>query len=203
MSLAIHYPIKRVCLTSFRLRVWDFFLFRLNCLQSGERGYSNAAVDAPSSQLSSSFPSFIIIVDIFLSFCSVSFRQSLRRHHQLLLHTFNFLWAMTTVKLLRGQPPSPPQSPNGASTPDSQLESCMAFNPAYAHPESMGMNGHSTMKLAYDSDPQPLVSFVMFNNWSASGSAFTNRRHSRLIHPPPPTTCPTVTTRVWCQCNIR
>lgn len=65
---------------------------------------------------------------------------------------------MTAVKLLRGQPPSPPQSPNGGSTPDSRLEPCMAFNPANTHPESMGVNGHSTMKLAYDSDPQPLVS---------------------------------------------
>lgn len=36
----------------------------------------------------------------------------------------------------------------------------MAFNPAYTHPESMGMNGHSAMKLAYDSDPQPLVSLA-------------------------------------------
>lgn len=67
---------------------------------------------------------------------------------------------MTTVKLLRGQQPSPPQSPNGASTPESRLEPCMAFNPAYTHPESMGMNGHSAMKLAYDSDPQPLVSLA-------------------------------------------
>lgn len=53
---------------------------------------------------------------------------------------------MMTAKFLRGQPPSPPQSPHSDSASNS-----IAMSHSYEHPDGM-------VKMAYDSDPQPLVS---------------------------------------------
>lgn len=53
---------------------------------------------------------------------------------------------MMTAKFLRGQPPSPPQSPHSDSASNS-----IAMSHSYEHPDGM-------VKMTYDSDPQPLVS---------------------------------------------
>jgi len=73
---------------------------------------------------------------------------------------------MTTAKYLRGQPPSPPQSPPHSET----LSNSIVMSHFYEHPDSM-------VKMAYDSDPQPLVS--LHHCLFATLGTFTDHRKKK------------------------
>lgn len=106
-------------------------------INQGNRSCSSNAADP--SQLSLHF--------IPLFFSSSSLRYPSSEHRLSAPISLSTCYpAMTTAKYLRGQPPSPPQSPHSDS-----LSNSIAMSHSYEHPDS-------TVKMAYDSDTQPLVS---------------------------------------------
>lgn len=158
-------------------------------INQGNRSCSSNAADP--SQLSLHFiPLFFFIFSSSLPYPS---SLSIVSTHPLLLllaiAPSTCYPAMTTANFLRGQPPSPPQSPHSDSVSNS-----IAMSHSYEHPDGM-------VKMAYDSDPQPLVS--LHHCLFATLGTFTDHSKINRHTPQPPLfTSPTVITHECFPCSI-